>query len=95
MIAKAKDARGPTIDGLLCTGELEAAERLALQHLDDVDFQEDFVRSLQQTPLTADDPSVWGRWTALRERPAIAAAFNLLGRDLPGELRAEGTGKVQ
>jgi tetratricopeptide (TPR) repeat protein len=95
VIAKAKDALAATIEGFLCTGELDEAERLALQYLDDLDFQEDFVRSLQRIPLTADDPSVWGRWTALRERSAIAAAFDKLGRDLPDELRAEGTGKVQ
>jgi len=95
VIAHAKDAVGPTIDGFVCTGELDEAERLALQHLNDADFQEDFVRSLQRSPLTADDPSVWGRWTTLRQRPAIAAAFDRLGRDLPEKLRQEGTGKVQ
>lgn len=88
LLSYAKDAPGPTIDGLICAGELEEAERLALLHLGSEEFQDDFVRSLQTKRLTADDPSVWGGWAALRERPAIASAFERLGRDLPDDLRA-------
>ena len=91
LLSHAKDAMAPTVDGLICTGELDAAEQLALGALNDDDFQTDFIRSLQAKPLTADDPSVWGGWTALRQRPAIAAAFSRLGRDLPDELRATAT----
>jgi tetratricopeptide (TPR) repeat protein len=88
LLSRAKDAKGPTIDGLVCTGELDEAEKLALQHIEDESFQEDFVRSLQRVPLTSDDPSVWGGWASLRQRPAISAAFEKLGRDLPQELQA-------
>ena len=88
MLLHAKDAKRATIDGLLCTGELDEAEKLALQHIEDEDFQQDFVRSLQRVPLTADKTSVWGGWAALRQRPKILAAFEKLGRDLPEEFRA-------
>lgn len=88
LLSHSKDAPGPTIDALICTGELEEAERLALLHLESDEFEEDFVRSLQAKRLTADDPSVWGGWAALRQRPAIASAFARLGRDLPDNLRA-------
>lgn len=88
LLSHSKDAPGPTIDALICTGELEEAERLSLLHLKSDEFEEDFVRSLQAKRLTADDPSVWGGWAALRQRPAIAGAFARLGRDLPEDLRA-------
>jgi hypothetical protein len=52
-----------------------------------LNFQGDFIRSLEAVPLTPDDPSGWERWTPLRRRRAIAAAFDRLGRDLPEELR--------
>jgi hypothetical protein len=60
---------------------------MVLANLEEEGFQRDFVRGMQQVPLTADDPSVWGGWQALRQRPAIAAAFARLGRDLPEALR--------
>ncbi len=85
MIEHVRDAPGPTIDGLLCTGEIEEAEKVALASLDDERFQVDFVRNLQKAPLTSSDASVWGGWSALRTRPAVAAAFDRLGRDLPAE----------
>jgi len=93
LLAHASDAPGPTIDGLLCAGDLDAAERVALTGLANpdvekrTDFEEDFVRQLQQHRLTGDDPSVWqGRWSELRKRPAITAAFDRLGRDMPESL---------
>ena len=84
MMAHSDDAVGPTIDGLVCAGKLDEAEKLALSSLDDEDFQEGFVRSLQATALTSDDPSIWTNgWKKLRERPALAAKFQELGRDMP------------
>ncbi len=85
MLEHTKDAPGATIEGLLCAGETDEAEKIALSQIDDESFQSDFVRNLQKEPLTASDASVWGGWSALRSRPAIAAAFHRLGRDLPAE----------
>ena len=86
VLKHAEDARGPTVDGLVCAGELDKAEELVLSSLKDDKFEGDFVRQLQARALTSDDPSVWQeRWQALRQRPAIAAAFDRLGRDLPEE----------
>jgi hypothetical protein len=93
LLAHAADAPGATIEGLLCAGDMDGAEQLALTALASPDrekrtaFEEDFVRHLQATPLPQDDPSVWqGRWADLRKRPAIAAAFDRLGRDMPTNL---------
>ena len=87
VIKHAEDAPGPTIDGLICGGELDQAEKLALTSLQKSDFEPKFVRSLQVRPLTADDPSVWSQgWEELRARPAIAREFERLGRDLPENL---------
>lgn len=86
LLAHAKDAPGPTIDGLICAGEFEQAEKVALAALKDDSFHEDFIRQLQAHPLTSDDPSVWAKgWQLLRKRPAIAAEFDRLGRDMPAE----------
>jgi Flp pilus assembly protein TadD len=92
LLAHASDAPGPTIDGLLCGGEVDKAEEVALTALKNPDaakrrsFEQDFVRQLQPHLLTSDDPSVWqGRWGELRARPAIAEAYNRLGRDMPDE----------
>lgn len=93
MLAHAADAPGPTIDGLLCVGDLDKAEQVALEALKNPDdakrtaFEEDFVRQLQSRRLTSDDPSVWQeRWQELRRRPAIAGEFDRLGRDMPDAL---------
>lgn len=88
MLAKAADAPGPTIDGLLCANEVDAAEKLALELLrTKPEFEADFVRQLNKARLTSDDPSVWQpRWQVLRARPAIRAEFDRLGRDLPAHL---------
>jgi tetratricopeptide (TPR) repeat protein len=92
MLAHAADAAGATIDGLLCVGDLDGAEKIALTALANPDadkrmtFEQDFVRQLQTHVLTADDPSAWqGRWAELRKRPAIESAFERLGRDMPAE----------
>ena len=97
MLAHAKDAPQPTVEGLLCAGEIDQAEQLTMQTLNDPKaapakkrtFEEDFVRALQPVPLTSDDPSVWvNSLTALKGRPAIAAAYHRLGRDMPAEYLA-------
>ena len=95
VMAHSKDAISATIDALLCGGRIGEAETLALASLENEEFQEDFVRQLQAHNLTSDDPSVWtSGWRALRQRPAIAAKFNQLGRDLPEQfLPPEGKGK--
>lgn len=85
LLAYAKDAPGPTIDALLCAGNVDEAERLALATLrKNDDFDDDFVRQMQQHPLSSDDASVWqGRWAELRKRPSMAKEFERLGRDMP------------
>ena len=84
VLAHAKDAPGPTIDGLLCAGEMAKAEEVTLTSLKEEDFEQDFVRSLQRHALTFVDPSIWQKgWAQLRARPAIAKEFERLGRDLP------------
>jgi tetratricopeptide (TPR) repeat protein len=90
LLKHAEDAPGPTIDGLLCAGEYDEAEKVALNLVKSKEtFAEDFVRQLQVHLLTSDDPSVWqGRWQKLRARPAIAAEFDRLGRDMPEQLLA-------
>jgi hypothetical protein len=90
MLAHAQDAPGPTIDGLLCAGDIETAQKVALEALQKEQFQSDFVRQLQARPLTNHDPSIWqGKWQELRQRPAIAEAFNRLGRDMPEQFLPE------
>lgn len=86
LIEHAKDAYHATIDGLLCVGDLDEAEKVTLAALTDDDFQKQFVRALQPVKLTSDDPSVWeGRWKELRNRPAIAKEYDRLGRDMPAQ----------
>ncbi len=87
VLKHAGDAPGPTIDGLICAGELDQAEKVALESLKKPEFENDFVRALQARPLTSDDPSVWARgWAELRKRPAVAKEFDRLGRDMPEHL---------
>lgn len=87
LLEHAKDSYHATVDGLLCAGEADQAEKLVLTALSDDDFQQQFVRALQPVALTSDDPSVWDkRWKELRQRPAIAKEFERLGRDMPAHL---------
>lgn len=89
VIKHGSDARGSTVDALVCAGELDEAEKLTLAGLDDEDAQEDFLRRLQRSPLTSDVPTVWADgWAALRRRPAVERKFAAVGRDLPDHLRA-------
>lgn len=90
MLSHAKDAYAATIDGLLCAGEVERAEKVALEALagdNKEDFEEEFVRGLQPVLLTGDTQPSWqGRWEEFRKRPAIAAEYARLGRDMPSHL---------
>jgi hypothetical protein len=84
MLEHAKDAYHATVDGLLCAGDGDQAEKLMLTALSDDNFQQEFVRALQPVKLTSDDPSIWDeRWKQMRERPAVAKEFDRLGRDMP------------
>jgi tetratricopeptide (TPR) repeat protein len=94
LMAHAADAPQPTIEGFLCAGDIDKAEQVELQMLSDPKstpakqrrFEETFVRALQPVPLTSDDPSVWAnRLAMLRQRPAVAAAYARLGRDMPAD----------
>ena len=96
VLAHADDALEPTVEGLLCAGEIDKAEQLWLKALNDKDeskrqsFEEDFVHELQPAQLTDDEPYFWwNSWKSLRQRPAIAAAYERLGRDLPTDLLPE------
>lgn len=89
MMKFAKDARIATVDMLICAGELEDAERIALEGVSDDGFHASFVRSLQRKPLIGQLPAVWfDDWLALRQRPAITKEFERLGRDLPDRMHA-------
>lgn len=84
VMSHADDARSATIDGLVCAGKLDEAEKLALASLVSESFETSFVRQLQRARFKIDDPSIWAKgWQALRQRPAIAKEFKRLGRDMP------------
>jgi hypothetical protein len=96
MLAHADDSIEATVSALVCGGEIDKAEQVALAGLQNKDdgkrrkFEEDFVRALQPVRLTSDDPSAWdSQWQVLRGRPAIAAAYERLGRDMPPDLVAD------
>lgn len=80
----AADSEAATIEGLLCAGDLEGAETIALKQFADPEKVSSVLARLQKKPLSRDDPSVWtAHWAKLRTRPAIDAAFAKAGRDLP------------
>ena len=84
LMKHAADARSPTIDGLLCAGKLDEAEKFTLVSVAEDAFESAFVRNLQRDRFTSDKLSTWARgWKALRQRPAIAKEFERLGRDMP------------
>jgi tetratricopeptide (TPR) repeat protein len=92
MLKHADDARTATIDQLICVGELDEAETLALKGLADEGFQSSLVWKLQRKPLSSNDNNAWSAgWAALRRRPAIAKEFDRLGRDLPDHLLPKST----
>ena len=87
VLKHAADARHATVNALLCAGEVDKAEELAIASLAEEDFQAALVQSLQPRPLTSTDPSFWSaRWSELAKRPRIAAAYAKFGRDMPAEL---------
>lgn len=91
MLKHSADAAHATIDSLLCAGEVDRAEQLALQSLrltgpKKDSFEQSLVRQLQTVALTSDDRPVWrNRWNLLKARPAIRREFDRLGRDMPSE----------
>lgn len=88
MAAHGNDAALETVDGYLCLGRLDAAEALIVKALADPAAQARAVRALQAVPMSSDDPSLWTTARIeLRRRPAVEAAFNKVGRDLPATLR--------
>jgi tetratricopeptide (TPR) repeat protein len=96
MLKDADNDRIETVDSLLCAGDPDSAEKLVLAGLSAPDeqkreeFEEKFVRMLQPILLTDDNPSAWqARWTEFRKRPAIAGAYERLGRDMPAEFLPE------
>lgn len=88
MAAHQDDAAGATVEGLVCVGRWDDAEKLVIAGLADPEKAEDFVKSLQREPLGSGDPSRWTKgWAELRARPAVGTAFDQVGRDLPATLR--------
>ena len=82
--AHIKDSTTATVEGLLCAGDAAAAEKVVLEQLADADTASTSVALLQSAPLTPYDPSLWAEaWPSLRQRPAVEAAFQKAGRDLP------------
>jgi tetratricopeptide (TPR) repeat protein len=96
LLTHAPDSFDATVDALVCAGDLEEAEKVALDGLAQTDsgerayFEAHFVRDLQVRSWDGYGVNAWhGRWQNFRKRPAIAAAFARLGRDLPEEFAAE------
>jgi tetratricopeptide (TPR) repeat protein len=86
ILKHAKDSYLTTIDALICAGQLDEAEKLALSALADEDFESDFVVQMQPVPLTHERPSIWtDGWAELRKRPALQREFEKLGRPMPKE----------
>lgn len=82
--AGAKDARAAAVDDLLCIGEIDAAETLVLEGFADEAKQGDLVSALQRRQTPHKLSSEWRKaWLTLRDRPAVSAAFDKVGRDLP------------
>ena len=90
MKAKAADAPAATVEGLLCIGDIDAAEKVVLDTLSGNDDHASMLLELQRRPLDSDDPSEWRKsWQDLRGRPAVSAAFDKVGRDLPDAMYPE------
>jgi hypothetical protein len=86
VLKHADDALHATVDGLLCAGDLQTAEQLALKGLAGERTQADFVRALQPRQLSSDDPSKWqAQWILIRKRPAVAKKYQEVARDLPAK----------
>jgi len=98
LLTHASDSFDATVDALVCAGDLEEAEKVALNGLAQTDsaerayFEAHFVRDLQVRSWDGYGVNAWhDRWQDFRKRPAIAAAFARLGRDLPEEFAAQST----
>lgn len=91
------DSFEATASALMCDSDWAGAEAVVLEGLKtDEDFRTQFVINSQRRPLTGNDPSRWtGNWLELRQRPAIAAEFERLGRDLPEDLLPPQSALVQ
>ncbi|HET6941119.1 MAG TPA: hypothetical protein VFH89_03045 [Sphingomicrobium sp.] len=84
VIEHAKDSYDSTIQALICAGQLDQAEKLALTALSDDEFQSSFVGEMQPVPLRAERHSIWSDgWDQLRKRPALIKEFERLGRPMP------------
>jgi len=84
LLDHAGDAPGPTLDALLCGGQFDEAEKLVLSRPTKVRFELQFVITLQTKPSSLSAPPIWqSERLQFRQRPAIAAEFDRLGRDLP------------
>lgn len=87
---KAPDAPAATVEGLLCIGDIDAAEKVVLETLSGDDGHAPMLLDLQRHPLGSGDPSEWRKsWQVLRDRPAVSAAFDKVGRDLPDAMYPE------
>lgn len=88
LMKHADDAPMATIDGLVCLDRLAEAEERVIAVLGDAEDSEYAIMALQPATPDGDEPSLWTEiWTRLRDRPAVAAAFGKVGRDLPESMR--------
>lgn len=84
VIEHSKDSYDSTIQALICAGQLDQAEKMALTALSDDDFQSSFVSEMQPVPLRPERRSIWSDgWNQLRKRPALIKEFERLGRPMP------------
>jgi alkanesulfonate monooxygenase SsuD/methylene tetrahydromethanopterin reductase-like flavin-dependent oxidoreductase (luciferase family) len=85
LIKYAKDARDATIDGLLCIGKKDEAADLLIAWLDSGQDIGDAIDRLQPAGTARGARSTAGRqaWHDLLARPAVRAAFDKAGRELP------------
>jgi hypothetical protein len=85
MEAKAGENRGAMIEVLLCRGETEAAERALIAALEDENWRETAILWFQDwnpRPRMPVSQTEQERFLALRERPAVQAAFARVGHRL-------------
>ncbi len=93
LLSHVDDALQPSVDALLCAGEVENAEQVAMHGFTLADirkretFEDEMIGSLQPADLISGDRPVWqARWDEFKKRPAIGVIYWKLGRDLPAEL---------
>ncbi len=91
LLKHSDDAPGPTVDALLCGGQFDEAEKLVLSRPKKTRFELQLVITLQANPSSLSAPPVWQTSRQVfRQRPAIAAEFDRLGRDLPQQFMPAG-----